>query len=55
MSIPDYQTLMLPLLKRLAGRETSIPDIADPIADEFHLTAEERNRVGAMRAVGRET
>jgi len=45
MSIPDYQTLMLPLLKIAAERETRIPDVEERVADEFGLTLEERNEL----------
>jgi restriction system protein len=43
MTIPDYQTLMLPLLKIAAERETRIPDVIDRVADQFGLTPEERS------------
>jgi restriction system protein len=42
MTIPDYQTLMLPLLRIAAEGETCIPDVETRIADGFNLTAEER-------------
>jgi len=44
VAIPDYQTLMLPLLTRLAqeAAPASINKYLDSIADEFHLTEEER-------------
>jgi hypothetical protein len=42
MPIPDYQTLMLPLLKRAAKKEVRVPEISDEIADEFGLTQTER-------------
>lgn len=43
MAIPDYQTLMLPLLKVLAdGREWSTRDLVQQLANEFRLTEEER-------------
>ena len=42
MTIPDYQTLTLPLLEIAAQGETRIPDIQDRVADAFGLTAEER-------------
>ena len=44
MAIPDYQTLMLPLLMRLGTVQgpTSIRQFADAIADEFGLSEEER-------------
>ena len=43
MAIPDYQTLMLPLLKIAAEGETRIPDVVERVANEFGLTADERN------------
>jgi len=43
MSIPDYQTIMLPLLKIVGdGKEHSVRDAGDRIADLFHLSEEER-------------
>jgi restriction system protein len=45
MPIPDYQSLMLPLLKHAATGETRVPAIADKIADEVGLTREEREEM----------
>jgi restriction system protein len=45
MAIPDYQSLMLPLLKHAACGETHVPDVASKLADEFGLTEEERNQL----------
>ncbi len=42
MTIPDYQSLMLPLIERAALGETRIPEIEDALADRFGLTADER-------------
>ena len=43
MAIPDYQTLMLPLLRRLSdGRTQILRDVVSKLADEFQLTADER-------------
>lgn len=44
MAVPDYQTLMLPLLRRLAeaGGPAAVRSFADSVADEFALTEEER-------------
>ena len=43
MAIPDYQTLMLPLLRKLSdGRTRVIRDVIAELADEFQLTADER-------------
>jgi restriction system protein len=45
MAIPDYQTLMLPLLKRTTNGDVSVPEIRSRIADEFGLTQEEREQL----------
>jgi restriction system protein len=42
MSIPDYQTLMLPLLKRAALSEVRVLDAEKQLGDDFGLTPEER-------------
>ncbi|MBP2300485.1 restriction endonuclease [Azospirillum picis] len=43
MAIPDFQTLMLPVLKTAAGgSEVRIGDVVDQLADVFALTDEER-------------
>jgi len=42
MPIPDFQTLMLPVLKQFAdGQEKTPADVRGPIAVEFGLTADE--------------
>ena len=42
MAIPDYETLMLPLLLRLSdGCERVLKDVQQERVDEFHLTAKE--------------
>jgi restriction system protein len=44
MPIPDYQTLMLPLLRIAAdGHEHRFRDVVEQLATEFRLTDEERN------------
>ena len=44
MPIPDYQTLMLPLLNLLQdGKDRTKIDAVSQLADEFHLSDEERN------------
>ena len=40
--LPDYQKLMLPLLRIAAERETSLRLAVDRLADEFALTAAQR-------------
>ena len=43
MPIPDYQTIMLPLLKSLKdGQEHQMREIIEKLAQEFNLTDEER-------------
>ena len=54
MSIPDYQTLMLPLLKRAALGEIRVLDAEEQIGEEFGLTPEERAQLlpsGKQRVV----
>jgi restriction system protein len=44
VSIPDYQTLMLPVLRLAAdGQEHRFRDVVEELATEFQLTDEERN------------
>lgn len=46
MAIPDFQTLMLPLLTHIAdGREYFFRDVVENIADQFKLTLEEREQL----------
>jgi len=46
MAIPDYQSIMLPLLKLASdGKEHSIHETVDALADEFKLTNEERKEL----------
>jgi len=46
MAIPDFQTLMLPLLKVIAdGREYRLRDVLEPLAEEFQVTDEERQHL----------
>jgi restriction system protein len=45
MTIPDYQTLMLALLRRAATAEIRVPEIRDSIAGEFNLSAQEREEM----------
>jgi restriction system protein len=46
MAIPDYQTIMRPLLAFAAdGTEKNIRAAFDALADEFHLTPEERQQL----------
>lgn len=45
MAIPDYQTLMLPLLSIAATGETRVPVAAQIIADQIGLTDDERDEM----------
>lgn len=45
MPIPDYQSLMLPVLRRAAEGERQVLEVADQIADEFGLSETERNQL----------
>jgi restriction system protein len=46
MSIPDFQTIMLPLLRYAAdGDEHRVRDGVDALADHFNLTAAEREQL----------
>lgn len=45
MAIPDFQTLMLPVLKLSQEGEIRISDAVDRLADEFQLKAEEREHL----------
>lgn len=45
MNIPDFQTLMLPVLRSAAVDEVKISDVAERLAAEFKLTSEEREQL----------
>ncbi len=45
MGIPDYQAVMLPLLKYAAQGELRVLDAEKQLGDEFSLTPEERNQL----------
>src|SRR3546814_3790555 len=45
MTIPDYQSLMLPVLEIAAMGETSVPLAEAAIAERFGLSAEEREQM----------
>ena len=52
MTIPDYQSLMLPVLRLAAEGETRVPDVAARLAAQLGLAPEERDR---LLASGRQT
>lgn len=43
--IPDYQTLMLPVLQEAAGGEISTHDVIDKLAAKYRLSEEEREQL----------
>jgi len=45
VAIPDYQSLMLPVLKASAQGEVQIGLVVEKLADQFGLTPEERNEL----------
>ncbi len=46
MAIPDFQTIMLPVLKLASSsNEYKLSDAVEKLADEFGLTSEERNEL----------
>jgi len=46
LSIPDFQTIMLPLLHHIAdGKEYSNREITEHLVEHFQLTEEERNKL----------
>ena len=46
MAVPDYQSLMLPLLKVLGdGEEHSLHEVIETLANRFQITEEERQEL----------
>jgi restriction system protein len=45
MAIPDFQTLMLPVLRSSVMGEVKISDVVQSLADEFQLTDDERSEL----------
>ena len=46
MAIPDYQTVMLPLLRLTAdGKEHSLQEAIETLAGQFNLSADERKEL----------
>ena len=45
VAIPDYQSLMLPVLKAAAAGDTRVPAAADVIADQLGLTEDQREEM----------
>ncbi|QQG35364.1 MAG: restriction endonuclease [Micavibrio aeruginosavorus] len=44
MAVPDYQSLMLPVLRVVAKKEISVPDLVEFISDNLHLSEEDRQQ-----------
>jgi restriction system protein len=42
MAIPDFQTIMLPLLKLSSGKEWRISDAVEQLAKDLNLSQEDR-------------
>ena len=42
MPVPDFQTLMLPVLKAAAAGEVRLSELIDRLAEEFHLSDDEK-------------
>src|SRR3954452_3895850 len=45
MAIPDYQTLMLPVLQLASEGEQRVADVVDLLAERLGLTEEERQKL----------
>ncbi|MCF1484527.1 MULTISPECIES: restriction endonuclease [Rhizobium/Agrobacterium group] len=45
MAIPDYQSLMLPVLRLAADGETRVPDAAEKLAEQLGLSVAEREEM----------
>lgn len=45
MSIPDYQSLMLPVLRAASKSEVRIGDVVETLADELNLTSDDRSQL----------
>jgi len=43
--VPDYQSLMRPVLECAANGEVQISDVIGPIAEKLHLTDAERDEL----------
>src|SRR3954447_20249426 len=45
MAIPDFQTLMLPVLREASTGEVRISEVVERLANEFNLSPEERSHL----------
>jgi restriction system protein len=58
MAIPDYQTLMLPVLKLSQNSEVKISDVVEKLSSDFNLTDQERAETlpsGRQTVIGNRT
>lgn len=59
MAVPDYETLMLPVIKHLAdGKPHKRPEVTRAMADEFQLSEDERKQLlpsGKVTVIGGRT
>jgi hypothetical protein len=53
--IPDYQTLMLPVLRLAAKGETRVPDVEQQLARDLQLDRSGRTDLEALRRLPRRT
>jgi len=51
--IPDYQTLMLPVLRQAAGGDTSVPEVVERVGKEMGLSQEQLARAHHERRLQR--
>jgi restriction system protein len=52
MAVPDFQSLMLPLLRMASdGQEHSLAEARDALAEEFHLSSGLIRTTSTMRAL----
>jgi restriction system protein len=52
MTVPDYQSLMLPVLRKANAGEVRIRDVVDELSNDLNLTAQDR---GELLPSGRQT
>ena len=52
MTVPDYQSLMLPVLSTATQEEVRFKDVVDRLANQLQITPEDR---GELLASGKQT
>ena len=45
MTVPDYQSLMLPVLRAAAAGEVKVSAVVERLADELELSEEDRSQL----------